>query len=140
MRRNGVKLGDWLAKCDRCADVLYASQLRKEWTGWMVCEQCWEPRHPQEFLKGRKEDENVPWTRPDSDFDDTDYNGDVGKTIRKGTDADIQNWNTELTNNRVVILDVDAPQKGDRLIIYKTVDDDNKLILTSKTLDSGTTV
>ena len=140
MIRNGIKLGDWLAKCDRCADVKYASQLKKEWTGFIVCEQCWEPRHPQEFLRGRPDNSNVPWTRPDSIDDVVAKNGDVSKTLTKDSSNDIQEWNTELTKDRVVRLSNTNAQKGDRFIIYKTLDGDNKLIITTTVLDSGTTV
>jgi hypothetical protein len=65
--RTGYKMGDWYALCDRCQKKFYASQLKLEWTGWRVCESCWEPRHPQEFLKGKRDDQNVPWTRPDQE-------------------------------------------------------------------------
>jgi|TARA_R100001510_G_scaffold23563_1_gene20743 hypothetical protein len=35
------------AICDRCGfDVAY-SDLRKEWTGFKVCHECFEPKHPQ---------------------------------------------------------------------------------------------
>ena len=140
MIRSGYKLGDWLARCDRCSDVLYASQLKKEWTGWRVCDSCWEPRHPQEFLKGHPDASNVPWTRPD-DIDATlEYVGDAGKTLVSGTNAIIQDWNEELTNDRVIILDSSTAQKGDRFIIYKTTDDDNKLTFVSTLKDSNITV
>lgn len=64
-RADYMKLGDWNALCDRCQRKYKASELRKEWTGWMVCDSCWEPRHPQEFLKGRPDKQNVAWTRPE---------------------------------------------------------------------------
>jgi hypothetical protein len=30
----------------------------------MVCSPCWEPRHPQDFIRPIKERNSVPWTRP----------------------------------------------------------------------------
>ena len=54
-RTSKFKLGDWTAECDRCAEVYYASELVKEWTGWRVCQTCYEPRH---------EGEQVPHVRP----------------------------------------------------------------------------
>ena len=65
----GFRLGDHLALCDRCQKKFYASDLKEEWTGWMVCDSCYEPRHPQDFLKGHADNQNVPWTRPDSNSD-----------------------------------------------------------------------
>ncbi len=56
--------GDFLRDCDRCGFTLYASETRKEWTGLIVCEACWEPRHPQDFVRGRVDRQNVPDPRP----------------------------------------------------------------------------
>jgi hypothetical protein len=139
-RADRLELGTWNALCDRCQKKYKAYELRREWTGWMVCDTCWEPRHPQDFLKGKPDNSNVPWTRPDQDSDTTEYVGDAGKTITFGTNESIQNWNTELTNSRVVILKTGNAKAGDRITIYKTVDSDNSLIITSTQRDSGTTV
>ena len=145
MIRSGYKLGDWLAKCDRCADVKYASQLKKEWTGYRVCDRCWEPRHPQEFLKGHADDSNVAWTRPDttpdtvvttvdgetlvSNNDPLETVGDASKTLVVDTNAAIQHWNTELTADRTATLSTTGAQKGDRFVIYKTEADDYSLYI-----------
>lgn len=53
------------AICDVCGWEYFASQLKKRWDGLMVCNQDWEVRHPMDFLKGRKEDLSLPWTRPE---------------------------------------------------------------------------
>lgn len=55
----------WSALCDRCGFKYKSFQLRKEWTGLMVCKDCWEPRHPQDLIKIPKEDVSVPWSRPE---------------------------------------------------------------------------
>jgi hypothetical protein len=57
--------GDWLATCDRCGREFYASQLRREWTGLMVCSGDWDPRHPQDFKRGVPDRQAVPWSRPE---------------------------------------------------------------------------
>lgn len=57
--------GDWLAVCDRCGFEFHASELKKDWQGFMVCSKDHETRHPQDLLKGRKERIGVPWTRPE---------------------------------------------------------------------------
>ena len=62
--------GQWNAMCDRCGFKFKARQLRREWTGLRVCSgkdtsNCWEPRHPQDRVKGRKERQSPPWTRPE---------------------------------------------------------------------------
>jgi hypothetical protein len=56
--------GDWDVYCDRCKFKYKASELIKEWTGYMVCHTCFEPRHPQELRRQPKEIESVPWSRP----------------------------------------------------------------------------
>ncbi len=57
--------GDWNAICDGCGAKLKASRLRKDWQGWMKCHLCWEPRHPQDFVRARQgaEPAPVPFTR-----------------------------------------------------------------------------
>jgi hypothetical protein len=55
----------WNAICDRCGFQYKSDQLRKEWTGLMVCPKDWEPRHPQDFVKGVRDDQRVPWVRPE---------------------------------------------------------------------------
>lgn len=60
-----------LAICDRCGFEYRHGQLRKEWTGLMVCHgagtnDCWEPRHPQELVRGVRDDQGIrPNMRPE---------------------------------------------------------------------------
>lgn len=62
---DGYRPGDWRANCDRCGGKYYASELRQEWTGLRVCAaHCWEPRHPQDMVRGVKDKQTPPWTRP----------------------------------------------------------------------------
>ena len=56
--------GSHLFICDRCRLRYTSDKKRKEWTGLIVCEDCWEPRHPQDFVRARKEDTSVPDPRP----------------------------------------------------------------------------
>ena len=62
--------GQWNVICDRCGFKYKARQLRKEWTGLRVCtgggtNDCWEPRHAQEKLRGKKDRQATPWVRPE---------------------------------------------------------------------------
>lgn len=54
-RNPGYRPGDNWDTCDRCELEFRASNLREEWTGLTVCEDCWEPRHEQDFLRVRPE-------------------------------------------------------------------------------------
>ena len=67
MPKTTLKLGDWNAICDGCGFKFKASQLRRRWDNMMVCEDDWEQRHPQDFLKGQKDKQAVPWTRPEGE-------------------------------------------------------------------------
>jgi len=62
--------GEWNFECDRCGFKFKSGQIAQEWTGLRVCRgpgtnDCWEPKHPQQSLRGRKDDQAPPWTRPD---------------------------------------------------------------------------
>jgi len=57
--------GDYNATCQRCGGKFKASECELEWTGLFVCkETCYEPRHPQDFVRGVKEDQTVPIASP----------------------------------------------------------------------------
>lgn len=62
---NYVK-GDWKAICDICGRVYLGSQLRKRWDGFMACPDDWEPRQPQDFVRGIVDTQVPPYVRPES--------------------------------------------------------------------------
>lgn len=57
--------GDWNAICDVCGFEYKASELRLRWDGYLVCPEDWESRHAQDFIRTVKDDQSVPWTRPE---------------------------------------------------------------------------
>lgn len=59
--------GDWNIICDRCGFKIKASQSKLEWDNLRVCKRCWEPRHPQEFARPLRDDQKVPFTRPEQE-------------------------------------------------------------------------
>ena len=63
-RNPDFRSGLWLAQCDRCGFDFWSNQLRKEWTGLRVCKKCWEPRHPQDYVRGVPDRQAPAWTRP----------------------------------------------------------------------------
>ena len=53
------KSGNIWVNCQRCGFTYRQSEVNKEWTGLIVCkEHCWEPRHPQDFVKAIKDDQS----------------------------------------------------------------------------------
>ena len=62
-----LKLGSWNVICDRCGVKRKADQVKKEWTGLIVCrDKCWEQRHPQDFVRPVGDNQTVAFTRPES--------------------------------------------------------------------------
>ena len=62
--RSYLKLGDWNAVCYFCGFKYKASELVRYWEGFYVCKECWEPRHPQDFVRGTIDEQTPPWTQP----------------------------------------------------------------------------
>jgi hypothetical protein len=56
--------GDWYLVCDECGLDFRRSDMRKRWDNAWVCEKDWEPKHPQEFVRGIAEKIRVPIARP----------------------------------------------------------------------------
>jgi len=58
--------GDWDAMCDVCGRKFKASKLKMRWDGIMACPQDWEPRQPQDFVRGVPDPLLVPWVRDEA--------------------------------------------------------------------------
>ena len=59
-----LKLGDWNALCDVCGFKFKASELKRRWDGYMVCDADYEQRHPQDLIRLKPDRQAVPWARP----------------------------------------------------------------------------
>lgn len=59
--------GTYNAICDQCGVKFKASDLRVRWDGAFVCSKDWEPRHPQDYVRGRVDNQRVAIARPDED-------------------------------------------------------------------------
>lgn len=66
-RADYYKPRDYNAICDVCGFKYKASELRRRWDGVMVCPQDWEPRHPQDFVRGVQDNRQLPFTRPEGE-------------------------------------------------------------------------
>jgi len=58
--------GDWKAICDVCGREFKSSKLKQRWDGLMVDMLCWEPRQPQDFVRGVPDPQLVPWVRDEA--------------------------------------------------------------------------
>lgn len=55
--------GDWNAVCFECGRKFKASELKRSWKGYYVCPTHWEPRQPQDFVRGIPDNPSVPWVQ-----------------------------------------------------------------------------
>lgn len=53
------------AICQRCGGQFKAIELRMEWDYIWVCSLCWEPRNPQDFVRGIPDSISPPWSTGD---------------------------------------------------------------------------
>jgi hypothetical protein len=60
------KHGDFNAICDRCGMKYKGSELKATWDGLMVCDKDWEPRQPQDFVRGVMDSQNTPYSRTEA--------------------------------------------------------------------------
>jgi len=51
----GFKDGDNWVECQVCGMDTYASDIKKRWDGVLVCPEDYETRHPQDFVRARKD-------------------------------------------------------------------------------------
>ncbi len=63
------------AMCDRCGMEMKYTKLLKEWTGFQVCKDCFDTKHPQDFPGVHQADaEILRDPRPDNnDMDSSIY-------------------------------------------------------------------
>lgn len=105
----GYQPGNHWCECQRCGFDYRASQMRKEWNGSLVCEDCYEPRHPQDFVKSVKESPSAkgivtseiskaPTLEGGADA------GDANLTLTVGLSNYYNSFDTTLTANRTVTL------------------------------------
>ena len=58
--------GEWNFFCYLCGRKAKSSTAMKTWDNFRVCKQHKEVRNPQDFVRGVKDDQTVPWSRPEA--------------------------------------------------------------------------
>lgn len=92
MTKNYYVSGGWNCICDRCGKKKKISEVNREWTGFLVCNTCFEERHPQDFVRAKQDKISVRETRPIPtlvfvNIDSNDY-WDIGYTMKGYIDGD----------------------------------------------------
>lgn len=64
MTKNYYVSGGWNCICDRCGKKKKISEVTREWTGFLVCNTCFEERHSQDFVRARQDKITIPFNRP----------------------------------------------------------------------------
>jgi hypothetical protein len=63
-RENFYKPGSFYRICDRTGMAIRAERTQTEWQGLIVDKRVFEPRQPQDFVRGVNDDQTVPFARP----------------------------------------------------------------------------
>ena len=53
--RDWYRPGDHYVICDRCGFKKHASQASRDWNGLVVCFEDLDGRHPQDYVRGKKD-------------------------------------------------------------------------------------
>lgn len=67
MRKNFFESGSWNVICDSCGKRMKSSHAKHRWDGFIVCDGCFEHRHPQDFIRTKPDKQSVPYSRPPQD-------------------------------------------------------------------------
>lgn len=65
-RPRNYKSGDFYCICDYSGFKIRRSEARKTWDGFLVRSDFWEPRQPQDLVRGTRDKISVPDARGES--------------------------------------------------------------------------
>ena len=64
MSKNYFISGEWNVTCDVCSKKIKAGIAKQRWDGLIVCNEDYETRQPQDFVKVHSDKISVPFVRP----------------------------------------------------------------------------
>ena len=56
--------GEWSFQCDLCGKRENSGNGVRTWDNFYVCAHHQEMRNPQDFVRGVRENQSLPWSRP----------------------------------------------------------------------------
>ena len=68
---------EWNILCHVCGFKYKSSEVKKQWDGVISCVQCFDERHSQDFVRGRRDRQTVPFSNPQSETPVFAFGGDV---------------------------------------------------------------
>jgi hypothetical protein len=74
------KGGAW-GMCPRCGFDKRLRTFRQEWNGLRVCPECYDPKHPQLSVRGKADDQSLPFASPEPAETYLDPGGDRSALI-----------------------------------------------------------
>ena len=103
-RPAGYTPGQWKMISDRSGQTFLSGDIKKEWTGLLVAKHEWEPRHPQEFVRGVVDDYSVRNARPRADLLSTlSYNVGTGFVVERDEENVILRDGSYVYDSRVAL-------------------------------------
>lgn len=87
--RGRGKHGDHLVQDDRTGFTEWASDCVKEWNGALVHRRHYEARHPQDFIRARRDTSaQIRDARPELSIADSNFSGPLSTTIAEGVETE----------------------------------------------------
>lgn len=103
-RPTGYKMGQWKMISDRSGQTFLSGDIKKEWTGLLVAKHEWEPRHPQEFVRGVVDDYAVRIARPRAALLSTlSYNVGTGFVVERDEESIVDRAGAYVYDSRVAL-------------------------------------
>ena len=59
-----LELGSWNAACFACGRKYKSSTMQQDWKGNYYCDKHWNPRQPQDLVRGVVDNPAPPWVQP----------------------------------------------------------------------------
>lgn len=146
--RRKARPGDHLVQDDRTGFTVWASDTQREWNGLRVARRFWEARHPQDFVRGVRDDTRVDDPRMSPDIANYPSSGprsavfalaaiagDWGITINSITNFSVGDWVRVFLDdgNTLQAQVTSAPIRIDS--VHVTIDSITLLIDSTETLE-----
>jgi len=119
MASQGYIPGDVYFICDQCGLKYRTSESRMQWNGLKVCNQCWEPRHPQLSVRAVREKIAVKDARPRQTdvFRNVETSTTLDELAAKGTTVIMVDDDTGISAGYAIAVTLDNGSQ-----IWTTVD------------------